>query len=70
MFIAGNSIWIYLWHIPLLKLVHTGFAIKYAIVFVVATLATFIQVWLVENVLVKNIKHDLSKKNLKILLTG
>lgn len=70
MFIAGNSIWIYLWHIPFLKLVYSGFIIKYTMVFMFAILATFIQVWLVKNVLLKNVKHEQSKKNLKMLLTG
>lgn len=70
MFIAENSIWIYLWHIPLIKLVHTGLVLKYVIVFVLAALSTLIQVWLVKNILVKNISHEGSIKNLKLLLIG
>ena len=70
MFIASNSIWVYLWHIPFLKLLYADFIIKYAVVFMLATLSAFIQVWLVKNILVKNVPHEQSKKNIKILLTG
>lgn len=70
MFIAGNSIWIYLWHIPFLKILYADFVIKYVVVFMLAILSTFIQVWFVKNILVKYVSHERSKKNLKILLTG
>ncbi|MEE9346100.1 MAG: acyltransferase [Methylococcales bacterium] len=69
-FIAQNSIWIYLWHIPLLKLVNADFAVKYCVVLFVSTCIVVFQVWLVNSVLVRITSSTKVKKNLKILLTG
>lgn len=70
LFIAQNSIWVYLWHIPLIKLIHADFAVKYVGVFVVSTCIVVFQGWLVNNVLVKLTSSARIKKNLKIMLTG
>jgi fucose 4-O-acetylase-like acetyltransferase len=70
LFIAQNSIWVYLWHIPLIKIIHADFAVKYVSVFVVSTCIVLFQVWLVNNVLVRLTTSIKIKKNLKIMLTG
>lgn len=69
LFIASNSIWIYLWHIPLIKNIHTHYLLKFSIVFMTAIVATYIQVSLV-NHFIKRINRIELKKNIKILLTG
>ena len=70
MFIAHNSIWVYLWHIPGMKFLHTHFLIKYVIAFSLAVFVTFIQVWVVENVLVNLSNSGRFKRNIRTLLTG
>jgi len=70
LFIANNSIWIYLWHIPLVKVVHTNFAVKYLIVFTVAVSITYAQIWIVSHLLIKGMLSDKLRKNIKMVLTG
>ncbi len=70
LFIASNSIWIYLWHIPFVKLVQANFALKYIIVFGSAVAIVHAQVWVVNNILLKNIHGDGKRRNIKTLLTG
>jgi fucose 4-O-acetylase-like acetyltransferase len=70
LFIAQNSIWIYLWHILLVKLVHFHFAIKYLIVFGVATAITYVQVLIVNHLVIKTLSSDNTKRNIKTLFTG
>lgn len=70
LFVARNSLWIYLWHIPLVKLLETNFLIEYLAVFTIPTAIVFIQVWLVQNVLIQKISNKTVQKNLKILFTG
>ncbi|QZA78244.1 acyltransferase [Deefgea tanakiae] len=70
MFVANNSIWIYLWHIPLVKFVDANVLTKYLIVFAVATTITYVQVYTVTNLLLKYIESNRARKNIKILLTG
>lgn len=69
-FIAQNSIWIYLWHIPLAKALHMNFVVKYFIMYTVATCITLIQMWFVKNLLTKSILSQRMKRNIKIVLTG
>lgn len=68
-FMAHNSIWIYLWHIPIVKYFNAHFLIKYIIVISLATLLAFIQVSLVKKIITKLSSEGL-KKNIKILFTG
>jgi fucose 4-O-acetylase-like acetyltransferase len=68
-FIAQNSIWIYLWHIPIVKYFNAHFLIKYIIVISLATILAYIQVYLVKKI-IKRLSSDSLKKNIKILLTG
>lgn len=70
LFIANNSIWIYLWHIPLIKVINTNFFLKYFAVFAIAASITYIQVWGVNNLLIKRVYSEGVRKNIKILLTG
>ncbi len=68
-FMANNSIWIYLWHIPIVKYFNAHFLIKYIVVMLLATLLAFIQVYFVKKI-ITNIASESSKKNIKILFTG
>lgn len=77
LFMAQNSIWIYLWHIPFVEtinahpeLIEVNFALKYVVVFSLATLVAAAQVLLVRNVLVPRVGSDRTKKNLRLILTG
>lgn len=69
-FSANNSIWIYLWHIPLIKVINTNFALKYFLVFLVAIAIMYIQVFIVKNVLIKDSYSSRLRKNITTLLTG
>jgi fucose 4-O-acetylase-like acetyltransferase len=71
LFIAQNSMWIYLWHIPFVAIINSPpFLLRYCLVFLAATLITSLQVNLVKQYLLPNM-HNLSfKKNLRALLTG
>lgn len=70
LFVAQNSIWIYLWHIPLVKILHPNFMVRYAIVFVASVAITYFQVWTVNNFLIKSLSSENLRKNIKTLLTG
>lgn len=68
-FMAQNSIWIYLWHIPIVKYFNAHFLIKYMIVISLSTMFAFIQVYLVKKI-IRELSNESWKKNIKILLTG
>jgi fucose 4-O-acetylase-like acetyltransferase len=70
LFAAQNSIWIYLWHIPLVKLIQGSYTIKFMLVLAIACLITFIQVWTVHNLIPKVLKHSASQEKIKMVLTG
>jgi peptidoglycan/LPS O-acetylase OafA/YrhL len=74
LFVAQNSIWVYLWHIPLVKLFKVysdpNFIFKYVVIYFGAALITFVQVSIVKKVLLPVIAQEATKKNVKILLTG
>lgn len=70
LFVANNSIWIYLWHIPLVKAIYTNFLLKYMLVFAIAASITYVQVFIVNNLLKKFIRNDSAVKNMKVLFTG
>lgn len=70
LFIAQNSIWIYLWHIPLVKVLHTNFAVKYVVVLFISVSIVYLQVWIVNNFLINRIASDNLRRNIKALLTG
>jgi hypothetical protein len=70
MFVAENSIWIYLWHIPLLKLIDANFFVKYIFVLSIAVVIASLQVWVVKNIVLIHISHEQRRKNIKMILTG
>ncbi|MEM6190605.1 acyltransferase [Shewanella scandinavica] len=69
-FISNNTIWIYLWHIPFVKVLGFHFAIKYLVVFCVASFVCLIQVSIVRFILDNYIKNPRVSRNLKVLFTG
>jgi peptidoglycan/LPS O-acetylase OafA/YrhL len=69
LFIARNSIWVYLWHIPVIKTVNTHYLVKYLIAFSVAVIITYVQVKLVGYGLT-HVKSDACRKNIKMIFTG
>lgn len=70
LFVAQNSIWVYLWHIPLIEISLFPFYLKYSLVFMLATVATFFQVKFVKQILLPSVSNASIRKNLNILLTG
>ena len=70
LFIAKNSIWIYLWHILFVETLHTDFVLKYILVFFLSTCITFFQVWLVNSILIPKTSSAKLKTNFKTILTG
>jgi fucose 4-O-acetylase-like acetyltransferase len=69
LFTARNSIWVYLWHIPLIKTIQTHFLLKYSITFSVALILTYVQIWTVGHLL-KRIQSEQWRKNIKMVFTG
>jgi hypothetical protein len=70
MFVAQNSIWIYLWHIMFLDMVSAPFYIKFPVVFVAACAVTYVQIMLVRQVLVPKLRSLTAKDDLKLIFTG
>jgi fucose 4-O-acetylase-like acetyltransferase len=70
LFIAQNSIWVYLWHIPFIKLIDGHFITRYLMVFIAASIIAYCQVWIATHILIKHTKNEPLKRNLKCLLTG
>ena len=70
LFSARNSLWIYLWHIPIVTFLDINFMVEYIITFAGAVLVTFLQVKLLENVIVPKVKSKNLQYNLKIMLRG
>ena len=72
LFMAQNSMWIYLWHIPLVKTLPEDifYGYRFVIFIAIATLLTWVQSWFVHNVLIKKTQSKQIKKNLRSLLTG
>lgn len=69
-FIARNSLWAYLWHIPFVDLFWFEYYYKYPLVFACACIMTYIQVFLVSSVLIPTLKNQALKKNIKLIFTG
>ena len=74
LFMARNSLWVYLWHIPLMRFVRNQgfyhFSVRYLIVMVGAAAITYCQVWVVHNVILVKIRNYKIQRFLKSLLTG
>lgn len=69
-FISSNSIWIYLWHIPLVKVIHYDYWIKYFLVFSIAAIVCCVQIYLVDVFIRKFIVNQRLARNIKIIFTG
>ncbi|MGP1718259.1 MAG: acyltransferase family protein [Methylophilus sp.] len=69
LFVARNSIWVYLWHIPLIKTIHTHYLLKYLIAFSVAVMLTYMQIWMIGHLL-NRIQSEPWRKNIKMVFTG
>ena len=72
-FIAQNSLWIYLWHIPMLQVsyrIHQTFWVEYVMVFSGAVCMAFAQSVLIRKCILPFIANDRFKKNILALLTG
>ena len=70
LFIAKNSIWVYMWHIPLIEAVHLAWYFKFPIVLLGATLITYAQVAVVTRLLEPRISNHIVRKNVHLVLTG
>lgn len=73
LFVAKNSMWIYLWHLPLAeasKSVSVNFVYKFFAMLLISICITFVQVWFVRNIMVPKASNARLQKNLKVLLTG
>jgi fucose 4-O-acetylase-like acetyltransferase len=69
-FMSRNSIWIYLWHIPLLAVVDTTYAAKFAIVLFGATGIMYAQSTVVLRILLPRIGSAAMSNQLRSLLLG
>lgn len=76
MFIAQNSIWIYLWHIPFVSLFVENwrndehFLLNYTLIYGLAVSITAIQVYVVRHLVLPKIENAGMKKTLPMVLTG
>jgi len=69
-FIAQNSIWIYLWHILMIDIIHFWFLIKYPLVFLLATLIVLVQVTCVNRLILTRLDSITKRKFIQTLFTG
>ncbi len=70
LFVAQNSIWIYLWHVPFIDNVRLPYPAKYLVVFSAAVLATWIQGTLVTRYLLPRIRTQRTRNDVRRVLTG
>lgn len=69
LFVSGNTIWIYLWHIAFLDVFEYIWFVRYFLVLLASTLVTYVQVKMVRRFSERYPNSPWSSK-LKILLTG
>lgn len=69
-FVGNNSLWIYLWHIPMVKYIDANFIVKYIIIYTLAAVCVFVQRKIVEDFIAPKINSRTKAKNIKIILTG
>lgn len=70
LFIAQNSLWIYLWHIPIVDFLKMHFVIEYIIVFLGAVSLTYVQVYIVQNIILPHIQTKRWQNNIISVFTG
>jgi len=59
-FAARHSLWIYLWHIPFIKIIPGPYPIRYVLIMMIAFVITFTQIWATHNLLPKVFKRSKS----------
>lgn len=69
-FIASNSIWIYLWHIPLVEFININSFVKYFIVYSVSVFIVYLQYSVVNYIIDNRIENNSLKSKLRVLFTG
>lgn len=69
-FIGQHSIWIYLWHILFVEIIKLPFPFNYLTVFVLATVVTWLQSRLINNLILPRMSNSNLKKNLRLSLIG
>lgn len=69
-FIVRNSLWIYLWHIPLIEIKAFPVCLKYSLIFAGVALLAFFQVKFVNHFILPKLSSPSLKRNLIFLLTG
>jgi hypothetical protein len=69
-FIGCNSIWIYLWHIPVVERTHMHFAARYFVVLAIALALAYLQVRLVNHVVRTRVRSASLSHTLRMVLTG
>lgn len=70
LFVAQNSIWIYLWHIPFIEAIRLPSYLKYPSVFVLASLTTYCQLQLMTRLILPAISRRSLSRDLKMIFTG
>ena len=73
LFIAQNSIWIYLWHIPYINLInkyHHNYIIEYLFVVLLSVSTVGLQRWILDKMIFPAITKEKLKKDLRYILTG
>ncbi len=73
--IARNTIWIYLWHIPMVKVLdklvpNMNILLKYVIVSSFGITVASCQIWILTRFLIPRIKSVKLAKNLRVVFTG
>lgn len=68
-FCAKNSIWIYLWHIPVVTFFKANFFVEYLVAFSFSVIIVYVQVVLVDVVVGRLGSYSL-RKNIRALFTG
>lgn len=68
--LSMNSIWTYLWHIPLVFALHINWLAKFIVVYVIAGSISWAQVQFVKYLSSKEFINDKSKKLINNLFTG
>lgn len=69
-FVAKNSLWIYLWHIPFVELIQLPFYSKYPVVLMLSVLMGCLQFHFIDKICAPKIYNPKIRKNLYAIFTG
>jgi fucose 4-O-acetylase-like acetyltransferase len=74
MFIAQNTLWIYLWHTIFIYITYRmpgyNFLTKYLVVYSLSALAAFVQINAIHKWILPRISSESARKNIKLIFTG